>query len=111
MKIITHNGKFHSDEVVSYAILNYLYPNNTLIRTRDMNIINNKRHEDIIIDVGMVYDSFCNRFDHHQDNFKHTFTRNTKILLSSAGLVYKHFGRKLINTLLESESNDIYNDF
>lgn len=111
MNIITHNGKFHSDEVVAYSIINYLYPENKLVRTRDMDIINNKSNEDIVIDVGMIYDPFNNKFDHHQDNFYKTFNRTTRIPLSSAGLIYKHFGKKLISSLTGSYSDDIYNDF
>lgn len=90
--IVTHNGTFHNDEVTAYAILNYIFPNNTLIRTRDPNIINNAT---IVIDVGQIYDINKHRYDHHQSTFHETFDKNSTILLSSSGLIYKHFSHVL----------------
>lgn len=50
------------------------------------------------VDVGGVYDPQTQRFDNHQRTFTGTFDqRDTK--LSSAGLVYKTFGRKIIQLL------------
>ena len=39
MTIVTHNGKFHADEVMATAILLALFPHATLIRTRDRKVI------------------------------------------------------------------------
>ena len=91
MKIIIHDGLFHQDDVTSYAFLNYLYPDNTLIRTRELENIDIDINT-IVIDVGRMYDPYKNRFDHHQTEFGHTFDKETKIKMSSTGLVYKHFG-------------------
>lgn len=91
--IITHNGLFHLDEVTSYAMLDYLFPYNTLIRTRDMSIITK---DSIVTDVGEIYDPSSNRFDHHQKSFNETFYSKTTIPMSSTGLVYKHYGLQLL---------------
>ena len=42
-----------------------------------------------MIDVGGVFDSEKDRFDHHQRGFDQTFGRGFDTKLSSAGLVYK----------------------
>ena len=42
MKIIatTHSGKFHADDVLAWALIQYFYdPNITLVRSRDPKII------------------------------------------------------------------------
>jgi uncharacterized UPF0160 family protein len=47
------------------------------------------------VDVGGEYDASRNRYDHHQRTFNTTFpAHQTK--LSSAGLVYMHFGKAII---------------
>lgn len=48
-----------------------------------------------MVDVGGVYDSAINRYDHHQRTFSTTFPEHST-KLSSAGLVYMHFGRAII---------------
>lgn len=52
------------------------------------------------MDVGGVYDPNTHRYDHHQPSFTDTFSPTHTILLSSAGLVYKHFGHRLIQAHL-----------
>lgn len=91
--IITHNGLFHMDEVTSYAMLDYLFPYNTLIRTRDMSIITD---DSIVIDVGEVYNPTLNKFDHHQKSFNETFYSKSIIPMSSTGLIYKHYGMQIL---------------
>lgn len=70
---------------------------------------------DIVIDVGGTYDAAINRYDHHQKGFTEIFGNGQvptpagptpaaadgsktwfETKLSSAGLVYKHFGRHII---------------
>ena len=59
---------------------------------------------DIVVDVGAVYDPVTHRYDHHQREFTGVFDGfSTK--LSSAGLVYKHFGKEILRTLLADEEN------
>jgi hypothetical protein len=51
---------------------------------------------DVLIDVGGEYSPSTNRFDHHQRGFEEIFGNGHVIKLSSAGLVYKHFGLEII---------------
>lgn len=73
------------------------YKDSHLIRTRDAEIISKA---DIVVDVGAIYDPATNRFDHHQRSFNETFKSSSKVKLSSAGLVYKHFGKRVLAQLL-----------
>ena len=47
---------------------------------------------DIIVDVTGQYDA-SKHFDHHQRGFTETFDPSHTTKLSSAGLIYKHFGK------------------
>ena len=68
------------------------YHDASLVRTRDAAKLADCH---TVVDVGGEYDPTTNRYDHHQRTFDTTFpSRNTK--LSSAGLVYMHFGRAII---------------
>ncbi|KIJ54869.1 hypothetical protein M422DRAFT_58209 [Sphaerobolus stellatus SS14] len=93
----THNGHFHCDEALAVFLLKQTetYENADLIRTRDPAKL---AQCDIIVDVGGVYDATIHRYDHHQRGFDTTFGEDkyTNIKLSSAGLVYKHFGKDII---------------
>ena len=94
-KIATHNGKFHADEVFAFSLLRNLdrFKTAELIRTRDPELL---KTADVVLDVGGVYDPTNHRYDHHQPEFKDSFSDQFKTLLSSAGLVYKHFGKEII---------------
>ena len=63
----------------------------------------------IVVDVGGVYDPSKNRYDHHQRSFSETFSsldpsKPWNIKLSSAGLVYVHYGKQVIQSILEKYS-------
>lgn len=96
LHIITHNSRFHADEVCAYTMLRKLYKNInpigeiTLTRTRDENVIVSG---DIVIDVGQTFDPIKFRFDHHQTTFNnHYFLTDFEVPLSSCGLIYQYFG-------------------
>ena len=95
-KIATHNGKFHADEVFALSLLRNLprFSDAEVIRTRDAEIL---ATADIVLDVGGCYDP-THRYDHHQPEFKDSFSPDFKTLLSSAGLVYKHFGKEILSS-------------
>lgn len=93
----THNGTFHCDEALAVSMLKLLpkFATHDVLRTRDETKL---AQCEIIVDVGGVYNPDTLRFDHHQRSFTCTFDqRATK--LSSAGLVYQHFGREIIQHL------------
>ncbi|KZO96910.1 metal-dependent protein hydrolase [Calocera viscosa TUFC12733] len=91
----THNGTFHADEALAVYLLRQLpeYKNSQLVRSRDPAKLDAC---DIVVDVGAIYDPAKNRFDHHQRGFTEIFGHGFVTKLSSAGLVYKHFGKELI---------------
>lgn len=94
VSIGTHNGHFHADEALAVYMLRLLptYQSSTLIRTRDPALLETCH---TVVDVGGEYDDAKKRYDHHQRTFNTTFpNRPTK--LSSAGLVYMHFGKAII---------------
>lgn len=97
----THSGRFHADEVLACCMLTKytsLYHNAKITRTRSPEIL---EKQDILVDVGGIYDPTKNRFDHHQKEFQDFFDENHKIRLSSAGLIYKHFGREILRNLIQ----------
>jgi uncharacterized UPF0160 family protein len=90
----THNGHFHADEALAVHMLRQLpeYKDAGLIRTRDPKLLETCH---TVVDVGGEYDDAKKRYDHHQRGFETTFPgKPTK--LSSAGLVFLHYGKAII---------------
>ncbi|KAH6690588.1 metal-dependent protein hydrolase [Plectosphaerella plurivora] len=90
----THNGHFHADEALAIHMLRQLpeYKDAGLIRTRDPKLLETCH---TVVDVGGEYDDAKKRYDHHQRGFETTFPgKPTK--LSSAGLVFLHYGKAII---------------
>lgn len=104
MKICTHSGSFHADEALAVFMLRLLpkYSLAELIRSRNPT---DWEASDVVIDVGGKYDGE-KFFDHHQREFKDTFSDNYKTRLSSAGLIYKHFGKEIIAQELKLKLTD-----
>eukprot|EP00475_Leptophrys_vorax_P012131 TRINITY_DN1855_c0_g1_i1.p2 TRINITY_DN1855_c0_g1~~TRINITY_DN1855_c0_g1_i1.p2 ORF type:complete len:321 (-),score=102.12 TRINITY_DN1855_c0_g1_i1:2053-3015(-) len=80
------------------------YTDAPIVRTRDVDTL---KACEIIVDVGGVYDPEHLRFDHHQREFKDCFSEHHKIRLSSAGLIYKHFGKRVIPEILKKHAPEI----
>ncbi|KAI0639378.1 GAMM1 protein [Trametes polyzona] len=102
----THNGTFHCDEALAVFLLRRTkaYAAAGLKRTRDPAVLDTC---DIVVDVGGVYDEKTQRFDHHQRGFNEVFGHGFDTKLSSAGLVYKHFGKEIIsNRFLYKEGDE-----
>ena len=75
-----------------------------IIRSRDPNILSTA---DIIVDVGSEFDINGKKFDHHQSSFNEQFSDDFETKLSSAGLIYKYYGKEIIKDILINHSNDI----
>ncbi|XP_051114807.1 uncharacterized protein LOC127240278 isoform X2 [Andrographis paniculata] len=60
---------------------------------------------DAVLDVGGVYDHARDRYDHHQKGFEEVFGHGFNTKLSSAGLVYKHFGKEIIAKELQADED------
>jgi uncharacterized UPF0160 family protein len=98
--IVTHDGKFHLDEVMAVGILNYIqYSQAKIIRTRDSKLIDKA---DYVVDVGRVADHATKRYDHHQGIMRNklypaNFTDEGKLIpYSSAGLIWFYYGRSYL---------------
>ncbi len=90
--VITHNGTFHADDIFAVAILDLVHGGNIRVtRTRDEKII---AKGDIVVDVGMKYDAVYHQYDHHQT--EGAGDRGDGIPYSGCGLIWKHFGRKIV---------------
>jgi uncharacterized UPF0160 family protein len=94
----THDGTFHCDEVLAISMLRLLpdYEDALIVRTRDLTKLGSC---DILVDVGAEYDAERLRFDHHQRGFTDTM-EGYATKLSSSGLVYKHFGVRVIREIV-----------
>jgi uncharacterized UPF0160 family protein len=95
MKLITHNGYPHADDVLAFAVLKTLYPEYELIRTRDSSIIDSAESAKIVFDVGVKYDGI-EYFDHHQSSKP---MRDEKIPYSAFGLIWRHYGYDYLRAL------------
>uniref|UniRef100_A0A2I3HJ97 MYG1 exonuclease n=1 Tax=Nomascus leucogenys TaxID=61853 RepID=A0A2I3HJ97_NOMLE len=109
-RIGTHNGTFHCDEALACALLRLLpeYRDAEIVRTRDPEKLASC---DIVVDVGGEYDPRRHRYDHHQRSFTETMSslspgKPWQTKLSSAGLIYLHFGHKLLAQLLGTSEED-----
>jgi uncharacterized UPF0160 family protein len=92
--IATHNGRFHSDDVLAVASLQLLLgkDNTQIIRTRDADVL---ASADYVLDVGGVYDHELKRYDHHQPGAP---VRENGIPYSSLGLIWKHYGSDICSS-------------
>ncbi|KAG0502816.1 hypothetical protein HPP92_002888 [Vanilla planifolia] len=94
-KVGTHNGSFHCDEALGCFMIRLTekFADAEIIRSRDPQLLDTL---DAVLDVGGVYDPSRDRYDHHQKGFNDVFGHEFNTKLSSAGLVYKHYGKEII---------------
>ncbi|XP_074287202.1 uncharacterized protein LOC141612345 [Silene latifolia] len=94
-RVGTHNGSFHCDEALGCFMIRLTdkFSGAQITRTRDPEVLEGL---DAVLDVGGVYDPSRDRYDHHQKGFGEVFGNGFTTKLSSAGLVYKHFGMEII---------------
>ena len=76
-----------------------------ILRTREDSLMNTA---EILVDCGFQYKPDKLRFDHIQKDFLEFFSANCRYTtLSSAGLVYKHFGRELIQRMVSVNPDEL----
>ncbi len=91
IKIVTHNGFFHTDDVFSAALLEIVFDRKlTFTRTRDVKLV---EEADYVFDIGGIHDPIKNRFDHHQPGG--AGKRENGIPYASFGLLWKNFGEQI----------------
>ncbi|XP_074591901.1 uncharacterized protein LOC141847730 [Curcuma longa] len=94
-RVGTHNGSFHCDEALGCFLIRLTdkFSSADIVRTRDPQLLETL---DAVLDVGGVYDPSQDHYDHHQKGFGEIFGYGFNTKLSSAGLVYKHYGKEII---------------
>lgn len=102
----THDGTFHCDEALAVFMLRQTseYSDARVVRTRDASVL---RTCNAVVDVGGVYDHEARRYDHHQNGFGATFSPKHATKLSSAGLVYLHYGKEIIKNLTQVDDDAV----
>lgn len=90
MKVATHDGSFHADDVFAIAVLRLRTPDLEIVRTRDTDII---AACDARVDVGLQSDPDTGGFDHHQKGG--AGTRPNGIPYASFGLVWRAYGAEV----------------
>ena len=89
-KAFTHSGKFHADDVFSYALLLYLNPAITITR-------GNKVPKDF---DGIVFDIGRGKYDHHQ---KDSRIRENGIPYAAFGLLWEELGKGILGEELAAK--------
>ena len=89
--VAVHGGAFHADDVFAVAILKSIYPDLRVVRTRDPKKL---RGADARVDVGNKYNHKTKDYDHHQREM--AGKRDNGIPYSGVGLIWKHYGRNLV---------------
>lgn len=102
LKVATHSGTFHADDVFAYAILKAATDGAlTLTRSRDERLM---AEADLLFDVGGIFDPASRRYDHHMRDKP---LRADGAPYSSAGLIWRDFGIDAIRTLLPEAGETI----
>jgi uncharacterized UPF0160 family protein len=90
MKVATHSGSFHADDVFAIAALSMLGEPIEIVRTRDRDVI---AASDVRVDVGFADDPATGDFDHHQR--EGAGERPNGVRYASFGLVWRAHGTRL----------------
>lgn len=97
----THNGIFHSDDVLSAAILElaFIFADAYLVRTRDPEVL---KKLNIVFDIG------GGEFDHHMKGF--CLCRHSGEMYASAGLIWKSYGEIAIRNVMKLSRLSVKDD-
>lgn len=92
--IVTHSGRFHTDETMAVAALEIFFAGRPyeVVRSRDPEIW---KKGDYVVDVGGEFDPARGKFDHHQAGGAGARLDGTPY--SSFGAVWKFFGARICN--------------
>ncbi|MBW7923070.1 MAG: MYG1 family protein [Rubellimicrobium sp.] len=93
--LVTHSGGFHADDVLSTAVLQRLFPQARVMRSRDPAWIT-PAPDRIIYDEGRLFDPASRIFDHHQRGAP---LRAGGQPYSSFGLIWRHYGHDYLAQL------------
>lgn len=100
---ITHEGKFHADDIFSSALLKILNPAISISRTN--RVKKYLKEESLSWDDVIIYDVNRGEFDHHGNEKRY---RDNGIEYASFGLLWKHYGPKIFsNRIVEKMDREI----
>ena len=106
-KVITHDGIFHADDVMSVALLQeFIRPTIQIERTRNISSDEFSNPDIWIVDVGGQYDQVNNNYDHHQDSNLHSACVLVCKELIERGFMDGVVYEELIDNLLEISEID-----
>ena len=101
MRVATHPGNFHADDVFAVAVLGLAEGELEIVRTRDAAA---QAAADARVDVGGRSDPEAGDFDHHQKGG--AGERENGIRYASFGLVWRHYGERLAGGPAEAAQID-----
>jgi uncharacterized UPF0160 family protein len=90
VRVATHPGNFHADDVFAIAVLGLVHGPLDVVRTRDERL---QRAADLRVDVGGRDDAAAGDFDHHQKGG--AGERPNGVRYASFGLVWRAHGEAL----------------
>jgi len=95
IKLVTHSGRFHADDVFATAVLTLLFEK----QGKEFEIVRSRKTEDIesgdiVYDNGREYDVDRKIFDHHQEGG--AGERENGVPYAAFGLIWKHYGQELV---------------
>ena len=102
IKLVTHSGRFHADDVFATAVLMMLLEK----QGKEFELIRSRKSEDIesgdiVYDNGREYDEERKKFDHHQEGG--AGERENGVPYAAFGLIWKHYGKVLIEEFLKEK--------
>ena len=101
MRVATHPGNFHADDVLAVAVLGLAEGPLEIVRTRDAAA---QAAADARVDVGGRSDPASGDFDHHQKGG--AGERENGIRYASFGLVWRAYGERLAGGPVEAAAID-----
>lgn len=107
--IVTHPAPHQADEVTAICILRILNPNVRIVRTRDPVLMQtlSETENAFLLDVGGQYNANKLMFDHHQpEGAGYRNPINHEWPYATAGLIWKHYGAKVVKKLYPELSHD-----
>lgn len=96
--LITHNGKFHPDDVFSTMFLSKIIDNPILYRASVKDVPEN--HNAIMYDIGF------GKFDHHGASAR--YRNNSNIKYCSFGLLWEEYGHKYLQSINAEDENKLF---
>ncbi|SCB77487.1 MYG1 family protein [Weissella bombi] len=96
-QLVTHNGKFHADDVFASVVLTRLFPELPLVRTREEQVTTDEHN--------FVYDVGGGEFDHHgiDDQRKH----ENGVPMAAFGLIWQSFAEQYLEKIVPDMGSDM----